>query len=444
MSTVRRTFAVRIAVCCLATLVAGGPTRARGSDDDVAEWAKAHVGELVELYRHFHQTPELSLHEEQTAARMAGEMKALGIEVTPKVGGHGVVGVLKNGAGTTLMLRTDMDALPVVEQTGLVYASKVTVPDESGMPTGVMHACAHDIHMTNLIGVARYLATHKECWSGTVIFVCQPAEEKGEGAKSMLDAGLFTRFARPDYAVALHVDSTLPTGCVGYRAGYSLANVDSVDITVKGRGGHGAYPHTTIDPIVQAARLILDLQTIVSREIDPINPAVVTVGSIHGGAKHNVIADTCHLQLTVRSYKDEVRQQIMRAIRRKAEAAADAAGAPAPEVEFSEGTPAVHNDPELAERVAEAFRRALGADKVIPSEPSMGGEDFSRYGLAGVPAFMYRLGSVDAKRLEGYARVGQPAPSLHSGVYYPDAEPTLVTGIVSMVSAVRELMPPAR
>ena len=427
----------RIALCCVALLAVPFALSAAEPRD----WAAENIEDLLTLYRHLHQHPELSFFEEQTGLRLADELRSAGAEVTTGVGGFGVVGVLANGEGPTLMLRTDTDALPVAEQTELVYASQVTVEDASGAATGVMHACGHDIHMTNLVGVARYLGAHKDRWRGTVLFICQPAEERGAGAKAMLEDGLFERFPRPDMALALHVDSTLAVGKVGCRAGFALANVDSVDITVRGRGGHGAHPDTTIDPIVQAAHLIVDLQSIVSREVKPLEPAVITVGSIHGGTKHNIIGETCHLQITVRSYTDEVRAQLLAAIKRKALAAAASAAAPEPEIVISEGTPAMENDKELVERVTPIFRRALGDENVVESEPSMGGEDFSQYGRAGVPIFMYRLGSVDAARLERYAQLGQAPPSLHSPIYYPDAEETLLTGVTTMATAVLELLP---
>jgi hippurate hydrolase len=277
--------------------IAAAPT-----DDEIKQWASSHVAELVTLYRYFHAHPELSLFEQATASRVAAEWKAAGFEVTPGVGGNGVVAILKNGSGPTVMLRTDLDGLPVVENTGLVYASQVKVKDPSGAEIGVMHACGHDIHITGLTGVARYLAAHKNQWRGTLMLIGQPAEERVLGAKAMLDDGLFSKFPKPDFALALHVDAALAAGKVGCRPGYSLANTDSVDVTVLGKGGHGAYPHTTVDPIVQAAQLVLALQTIVSREVKPTEPAVITVGSIHGGTKHNIIGDSCHLQLTVRSY----------------------------------------------------------------------------------------------------------------------------------------------
>jgi hippurate hydrolase len=409
--------------------------------EDPRSWTDKHIGELVELYQHFHRHPELSFNEKETAARFAKELRAAGVQVTTDFGGHGVVGILENGPGPRIMLRTDLDALPVTEETGLVYASRVRVAGDDGVQTGVMHACGHDIHITNLIGVAQYLAENKDRWSGTVMFIGQPAEEKGGGAKIMLDAGLFEKFFKPDLALALHVDSTMATGKVGYRAGYSQANVDSVDIIVRGRGGHGAVPNNTIDPIVEAARLVLDLQTIVSREIKPTEPAVITVGAIHAGTKHNVIPETCHLQLTVRSYSDDVRKQLLAAIRRKALASAASSAAPEPSVEFSDGTPAVKNDEKLVERVVPIFKRVLGEQNVVPVDPTMGGEDFSQYGLAGAPIFMFRLGSVDPLRLAGYKRVGQTGPSLHSAHYYPDAEAALSTGVSTMSSVVLDLLP---
>jgi metal-dependent amidase/aminoacylase/carboxypeptidase family protein len=338
-----------------AALLAPGIARC----EDPKTWTERHLDDLVALYRHLHANPELSFQEKETSARMARELAQTGADITTGVGGYGVVAVLKNGVGPTVMVRADMDALPITEETGLAFASTVRGweklgpapsrrgktqrirwiarclsqffpnlhgPSKEGIEVGVMHACGHDVHMTNLIGVARYLAAHKDRWQGTLVMIAQPAEERGSGARAMLKDGLFERFPRPDFALALHVDATLPTGTVGCRGGYVMANVDSVDITVRGRGGHGAHPQTTIDPIVQAAQLVLALQTIVSREIDPIEPAVVTVGSIHGGTKHNIIADTCHLQLTVRSYSDQVRSQLRSSIERKARAVAAGRG----------------------------------------------------------------------------------------------------------------------
>jgi hippurate hydrolase len=428
----------RIAVLALVAATSGCST----ATADPQSWLDKNVDSLVDLYHQFHQAPELSLQEVNTAARLAEELKAAGYEVTTGVGGQGVVGILRNGRGKTLMIRTDLDALPVVEETGLPYASKVRTRDQRGATVGVMHACGHDLHITNLIGVARYSASHRSEWSGTLMLVGQPAEELGAGARAMLEDGLFSRYPLPDYAVALHVAADVPCGKVEYLAGYAQANVDSVDVTIKGRGGHGASPHTTIDPIVIAARLVLDLQTIVSRELDPTDPAVITVGSIHGGSKHNVIGDECKLQLTVRSYSPDVRDKLLAAIRRKASAAAASSGAPEPLVEVSEGTPAVYNDPALTDRVAKTLRGALGEMNVDEAKPSMGGEDFSQYGLAGVPICMFKLGAVDQSRLDEFAARKEPPPSLHSPRFYPDAEPGLRVGIPAMIAIAEDLLPP--
>ena len=397
---------------------------------------------LVKLYRELHAQPELSFYEHKTAERVAAELRAVGAEVATQVGGTGVVGVLKNGTGKTLMLRCDLDALPIVEDTGLEYASSVRTKDDRGAVVGVMHACGHDIHMTNLIGVARQLAKNKSAWSGTLVCIAQPAEEKGAGAKAMLADGLFARWPRPDFALALHVSPSSAAGTVGYLPGYSQANVDSVDITVHGRGGHGAHPDATADPIVIASKLVLDLQTIVSRELDPIEPAVVTVGSIHAGTKHNIIPDDCKLQLTVRSYSPEVRKLLKQAIIRKAKAAAASANAPEPEVEYSEGTPSLYNDPAVTATLARVAKRVLGEKNVELGKPSMGGEDFSRYGKAGVPICMFRLGSINADRLAELTQGGAAPPSLHSPRYYPDAEGTLRTGVAVMSAAAIELLKP--
>ena len=404
-----------------------------------AAWAKSHLDDFITLYRHFHAHPELSYEERETAARVAKEWRAVGIEVTEKTGGTGVVGVLKNGPGKTLLLRTDLDALPVTEQTGLAYASQVKAKAAAG-ETGVMHACGHDIHITSLIAVARWFAAHKDQWNGTLVFIGQPAEERVGGAKSMLADGLFTKFPRPDYCLALHCDADMAAGKVGVRGGYALANVDGVNITMIGRGGHGASPHTTIDPIVMAAQLVVSLQTIVSREIKPTDPAVITVGSIHGGTKHNIIGNECHLQLTVRSYSDKVREHLKEAIIRKAKAVAAGAAAPDPKIEFEEGTPAMFNDEKLATRLRAVFVRELGQDNVEEPEPVMGAEDFSEYGKAGVPIIMFRLGTIDPPRLARMKQLGQQPPSLHSPLYYPDAEASLATGIHTTVAAALELL----
>ena len=416
-----------------------GVSQARG--EDLPKWLDANITDLVKVYQHFHQHPELSFHEEQTAVRLATELKQAGFETTTGVGGHGVVALLKNGDGPTVMFRCDLDALPVTEQTGLAYASTVTTKNDEGVTVGVMHACGHDIHITNLIAIARYMASHRDDWQGTLMLLGQPAEERVDGAVAMLKDGLYTRFPKPQFALALHVDSELATGKVGFRAGYALANSDACDITMKGRGGHGSKPEACIDPIIQAAQLVVDLQSIVSREVSPLEPAVVTVGAIHGGTKHNIISDTCHLKLTLRSYSPEVRKLLRDAVERKAQAVAASHRAPAPEVVFDEGTSAVFNDEGLVARVVGGFVTELGKDHVVPADRVMGAEDFGEYATGGVPIFMFRLGTVPAAQLEEYRKAGTPPPSLHSSKYFPDPEPTLRTGLRASVAAIQELMP---
>lgn len=408
----------------------------------VRKLAETNLSQLEALYKHLHTHPELSFQEEQTAARLAKELRDLGFTVTEKLGGHGLVGILKNGDGPTVLVRTDMDALPVVERTGLDYASKVRVKDTDGKEVGVMHACGHDMHMTCWVGAARVLAAMKDQWKGTLIFIGQPAEERGAGAKAMLDAGLFTKFPKPDYALALHCDSLQAHGKIGVTEGLALANVDSVDITVKGKGGHGSAPHTTIDPVVIAARIVLDLQTLVSRETDPVDSAVVTVGSIHGGSKHNIIPAEVKMQLTVRSFKTTTRDHLLKGIERIAKAAALAANAPEPEVRIQQGefTPAMVNDTKLTRHTAAALKKLLGDENVQTRPPVMGGEDFSRYGLAGVPIFLFRLGTEKPERVAEAEKGGRPLPSLHSDLYFPIVEPSIKTGVEAMSTAVLNLM----
>ena len=410
----------------------------------VDEKLKGELDSLVDLYKDFHAHPELSLKEERSAARMAKEIRALSWEVTEKVGGNGVVAVLKNGSGPTVLVRADMDALPIVEQTGLPYASKVVTRDRSGREVGVMHACGHDVHMTCWVGTARVLTALKDRWSGTLVFVAQPAEEIGAGARMMLGDGLYKRFPKPDYCLALHADALLEAGHIHYKEGLAMANVDTVEITVKGKGGHGAAPHLTVDPIVVAAKLILDLQTIVGREMNPTDPGVVTVGSIHGGTKANIIPNDVKLQITVRSTTDKSRKLILEAIERKAKAAAASANAPEPEVTIihDEFTPKLENDPDLTKKTIDLFERVLGKDKIHPRPTIMGGEDFSRFGLNGeIPIFMYFLGSVPPERVAASKREGsKPLPGGHTDAYYPIPEPTIRTGVKTMSLAVLNLV----
>jgi amidohydrolase len=396
---------------------------------------------LETLYKQLHSHPELSYQEEQTAARLSKELQDLGFEVTGKVGGHGIVCILHNGDGPTVMVRTDMDALPVIEKTNLPYASKVRTRDKEGREVGIMHACGHDMHMACWVGTARVLAALKPHWKGTLMFIGQPAEEVGAGARMMLEDGLFKRFPRPDYCLGLHCSPLAPYGHVSYSEGLMLANVDSVDITVKGRGGHGSAPHTTIDPIVIGARIVLDLQTLVSRENNPFDPVVVTVGSFHGGTVHNIISSEAKLQLTVRTLRDDVRKRVLEGIDRVARAAAKTANAPEPIVQLRQesNTPALTNHGPLARKTAKLFREVIGEDKVHEQGPVLGGEDFSRYGLAGVPIFFYFMGTTPPERVAEAAKGGTPLPSLHSDLYYPTPAPSIRTGVLTMSMAVMNL-----
>ncbi len=411
--------------------------------------AAKEIDSLEALYKHLHAHPELSFQEKETAAKLVSELQSLGFDVTPNVGGHGFVAVLKNGPGPTVLVRTDLDALPVVEKTGRPYASDVRVKDDGGNDVGVMQACAHDIHMTSFVGTARLLEQLKDRWSGTLVMIGQPAEERGAGARAMIDDGLFSRFPRPDYVLGLHVAANLETGRIGFRPGFAMANVESVDVTIRGVGGHGAYPHNTKDPIVIAAQVIVALQTIISRELRPIDAGVVTIGSIHGGTKHNIIPEEVKLQLTLRSYSDESRQMILEAVRRIALGTARAAGVPPerePIVALASGdefTPALYNDPTLGERLVPVWKKLLGEANVVEVDPEMGGEDFSRYGREEprIPIFMFRLGTIDAARMAESRRPGgTPLPSLHSALFWPDPRPTIETGVKATTAAVIELM----
>jgi len=397
--------------------------------------------ELEKLYIDLHQTPELSRQEVKTAAKLAERFRRLGYEVTENVGGTGVVAILRNGKGPTVLVREDMDALPVEERTGLPYASKVTATDENGATVPVMHACGHDVHMTSLVGAATLLMQSKSRWRGTVVLVAQPAEERGGGAIGMIRDGLFTRFPKPDFAIGLHDSARLPAGKVSWVSGFACANVDSVDVTIFGRGGHGAYPHMTIDPIVIAARTVVALQTLVARENDPLDPAVITVGSFHGGTKHNIIPDEAKLQLTVRSYKDDVRKRLLAGIERVTKAEAAAAGAAKePSVRVSEGTPAMYNDPGLTHRIAGVFERSFGKENVLEDQPVMGGEDFSEFGRAGIPSLQFNLGAVEPAKYEAARKNGTPLPSLHSSEWAPNRETTLKMGTATLTTAALELL----
>jgi len=409
---------------------------------------------LVSTYKSLHAAPELSHYEQKTSAFFAGQLRTLGYTVTERVGkyenpawtGYGVVAVLKNGAGPTVMLRTELDALPVAEKTGLPYASTVKMLNDAGQEVSVMHACGHDIHMTSMLGTAKLLAEMKDQWQGTLVIIGQPAEEVIDGARSVLRDGLYERFPKPDYVIALHDSADLEAGKVGYTPGYSMASSTSVDIKIRGLGGHGARPESTKDPIVVAAQVILALQTIVSREDWPLDPVVVTVGSIHGGTKHNIIPDEVDLQLTVRAYKETVRKRVLASIERITKGIALAAGIPddrAPIVKFNESqvTSATYNDPQLTERLAASFVKSLGQDNVVKLEPVMMSEDFGYFSLEQkIPASQFTLGAVDPERVRQSKETATALPSLHSALFQPLPEPTLRTGIKAMTAAVLDLM----
>ncbi len=395
------------------------------------------------LYIDLHRNPELAFQETQTAAKLAARTRALGFDVTTGVGRTGVVAVMKNGAGPTVMLRTELDALPVEEKTGLPFASTVVMKNAAGQPVPVMHACGHDVHMAAWAGTARLMAEHRDRWRGTLVMVGQPAEEGGGGASAMLKDGLFTRFPRPDFALSLHDDDTMPAGTIGYHPGYFRAMSDAVTMTVYGRGGHAAMPQNTVDPIVLASRIILALQTVVSRENNPVDPVVITVGSIHGGTQGNIIPDEVRLQLSVRTYTPDVRLRTLAAIRRMAKGEAESAGAPRePLVEapaVATNAP-VYNDPATTLRLAGALKKGLGEDKAIEMPQKMTSEDFADYGLAGVPSVLLHIGAVNPAKLAAARQSGHPVPAPHSPEWAPDREPTLKGAIGAEVTALLELL----
>lgn len=401
---------------------------------------------LMTLYRELHASPELSFQEVKTAAKLAAKVKALGFTVTEKVGQTGVVAVMRNGPGPVLLIRADMDGLPVVEQTGLPFASQVRATTRDGIESGVMHACGHDTHMTAWLATAETLVAMKDKWSGTLVMILQPAEEIGLGAKAMLDDGLFTRFPKPDYVIAFHDAANLPAGIIAYTPGYALANVDSVDVTVRGLGGHGAYPHTTKDPIVLASRIVTTVQTLVSRENDPADPAVVTVGSFIAGAKHNIIPDEAKLLLTVRSYSDETRQRLLDGIARIAKGEAIAAGMPEDRMPLvtveKDYTPSTYNVPEFSEKMAALFRAQLGAERVVKTPAVMGGEDFSQFYRAdrSIQSLIFWVGGVPAERIKAAQAGKQPLPSLHSPFWAPDAAAVIRSASEGLVVAALDIL----
>jgi hippurate hydrolase len=407
------------------------------------EQLNASYPAIETLYQDLHRNPELGFNEHQTAARLAERAKALGFEVTTGVGGTGVVAILRNGPGPTVMLRTEMDALPVQEKTSLPFASKVTTKNAAGDTISVMHACGHDLHMSAWYGTAKLMAENRKAWSGTLMLVGQPSEEPVNGASAMLKDGLFTRFPKPDYALSFHDDATMPSGTIMYHAGPFRASSDVVNITVFGQGGHGAVPHEARDPIVMASRIVLALQTLVSRENNPIDPVVITVGSIHGGTQANIIPDQVTLQLSVRTFKPEVRKRVLASIAREAKGEAIAAGAPKePLVEVKPGTDSVYNDPDTLARMVKAVQGAVGPEFVKEMPPKMTSEDFSQYGQQpGVKAILLHVGAVDAARLDAAKKAGQPLPGTHSPQWAPDFKPTVVNTIKAETAILLDLMP---
>lgn len=416
--------------------------------ETVAEAIRDDMPGLMEIYRDLHANPELSFQEERSAGVMARAARDAGFEVTEGVGRTGIVALMRNGPGPTVLIRADMDGLPVTEQTGLPYASTRTGVPESGVESGIMHACGHDTHMTGWIATARQMAERRGEWSGTLVMIGQPAEELGLGAREMLADGLYERFPKPDYTLAFHDTPQLPAGTIGAAPGWMLANVDSVDVTVKGVGGHGAYPQTTRDPIVLASAIVMKLQTLASREIDPSDPVVVTVGSFHAGTKHNIISDEAKLQLTVRSYSDATRRKLLDGIRRIARGEAMAAGMPddlMPEVSVKEPyTRATWNSPEFTEQTMAHLSQNMGEDRVRTVPPVMGGEDFGEFRRAdedSIESFIFWVGGTPAERLSEAANGGDPIPSLHSPFWAPDAEAVIGTGAEALTLTALRLMP---
>ena len=427
-------FAVLVSAVCAVAQTSSNVPAAFSS-----EQVNAIYPEVQALYVDLHRNPELAFQEKQTAAKLAERMRALGFDVTTGVGGTGVVAVLKNGPGPTIMLRTDIDALPVQEKTGLPFASTVTVQSKSGETIPVMHACGHDTHMAAWVGTAKLMAQNRQRWQGTLVMIGQPAEEIVQGAAAMLKDGLYTRFPKPDFALAMHDTGMLATGQIGFHPGYYMSASDSVSITIFGRGGHGAKPQMAIDPIVIAARTVLALQTIVSRENDPLEMAVITVGSIHGGTKNNIIPDEVKLELTVRSFSPQVRKHLLEAIARVAKAEALAAAAPRePLVTVELGTDALYNNPDLTKRVVANLRQALGPQNVVEVPPNTASEDFSVYGTAGVPSVMLHFGAANAAKLAASQQSGVPLPQTHSALWAPQPE-SLKTAIMAETAMLLDL-----
>jgi len=393
------------------------------------------------LYRDLHSKPELGFQETRTSALLAARLKTLGYDVTTGIAKTGVVALLKNGEGPVVMLRSEMDALPVAERTGSPFASTVMAKNAAGQVVPVMHACGHDLHMSALIGAAEWMAAHRDRWRGTLMLVGQPSEESVSGAPAMLADGLFERFPKPQFAISLHDDDSLPSGTVGIRPGVFRAAMNAPTITIYGRGGHGGMPHNAIDPVVIAARTVLALQTIVSREVNPLDATVITVGSIHGGTLGNVIPDEVKLQLSVRTLSEDNRARVLAAIERTVKAEAVAGRSPRePHIDWGTGTDAVYNEPALAGRLMTALRTTLGADRVVEMPAKMTSEDFSQYGRAGVPSLLMHIGAVPPEKLAESRRTGIPVPAPHSPEFLPDLKPTLTGATLAEITVLLDLL----
>lgn len=431
-----------------AAMAALAAVPAQADQGEVSAAVKADYDSyLDDLFVHFHANPELSFLETQTAKRMAAELRAAGLEVTEGVGGTGVVGMVRNGPGPLLLLRADMDGLPLPEKTGLSYASKAVQTGQDGQQYPVMHACGHDVHITSMVGTARRLMAMKDRWSGTLMFVVQPAEERVGGAKAMLEDGLYDRFGKPDYALAFHVAAALPTGRISASEGIQYSSADSVDIMVPGIGAHGASPHMGRDPVYIASQIVTAMQSIVSREVEPLSPAVITVGAFHAGTKHNIISDRADLQLTVRANDEATRAQLLAAIERVAVNIGKAHGLPDDmpvQVSVSEGTPVTNNDSQLARRLNAALKRDLGEEVFVPwQQQGMGAEDFAFFVTEdlGVPGYYFAVGGTPQDAFDAAAKGGPAVPSHHSPLFKVEPRESVTLGTEAMIAAVLELAP---
>jgi amidohydrolase len=429
----------------LAGVITGGAVHAATLPPEFAAQMDKDYPTIEALYQDLHRNPELAFNEHQTAKKLAERVKALGFEVTTGVGGTGIVAILKNGPGPVAMLRTELDALPVQEKTGLAFASTATGKNAAGETVPVMHACGHDVHMSAWYATAKLMADNRKAWSGTLMLVGQPAEEPLQGSAAMLKDGLLKRFPKPDYAMSMHDEGTLPAGQVGYHPGHFRASADTVTITIHGQGGHGATPQETRDPVVMSARVVMALQTLISRENNPADPVVITVGSIHGGTQANIVPDQVKLQLTVRTFKPEVRKRVLASIVREVEGEAQAAGAPKkPQIDIVPGADSVYNDPELTARAVTAIQGALGADKVVEMPAKMTSEDFANYGQAGIKAILLHVGAVEPKKLATARAAGKYPPGTHSPQWAPEFKPTVRSFITAETAVLLELLKPGQ